>query len=369
MNLSELASVGLKHTRNAVAETLYLKTGIDVTKPITFHALVNERCNCKCRHCEYWRQKEYIPEMSIEEWQKTLLGIREFTGPFAINFSGGEPFMKKGFVDLLQFCRERNIHAGVTTNGALLSERNIPLIVASRPFNINISCDSHEAGVHDYIRGMNGLFDKIVRGIAMLQEEQAKQGVTFPIIIKPTVMSLNFRALPEIIGWAMGVGATAVNFQPLGRWTPETYDELWIEEKELPELDRVMEKVIAMKQGGAPVMNSEEVLRLMSASFREEKASPENMPCRIGLQEFYIRPDGDVKLCFHFPSIGNTVSQSAREIWTGGKAREIRKATITCDKLCLLTCLSQKSLLHKVNQALTILSRQRKGKNKPLNSQ
>ena len=76
MNITELLTLGLSHTRNAVAEALYLKTNIDLTRPITFHALVNERCNCKCRHCEYWRQAEYIPELSIDEWKKTLLSIK-----------------------------------------------------------------------------------------------------------------------------------------------------------------------------------------------------------------------------------------------------------------------------------------------------
>ncbi|MBV5326042.1 MAG: radical SAM protein [Chlorobium sp.] len=360
MKVTELALMGLNHTRNAVAEAVYLKTGFDMTKPVTFHALVNERCNCKCRHCEYWRQAEYIPELSIEQWKTTLLSIKEFTGHFSINFSGGEPFIKKGFIDLLHFCREHDILAGVTTNGALLNEKNSANLVAARPFNLNISCDSHIPEIHDYVRGMNGLFRKISGGIALLKKEQARQNITFPIIIKPTIMSLNFRTLPDIVQWALDVGATAVNFQPLGRWTRETYDELWIEENDWPELERVMEKLIAMKRAGSPIMNSEEILHLMTASFREEKASPENMPCRIGLQEFYIRPDGEVKLCFHFPGIGNTTRQSAKEIWRGAQAKKIRDATIGCDKLCLLTCLSQKSLLNKVNQAITILLRQKK---------
>ena len=261
---------------------------------------------------------------------------------------------------MLHFCRKHHILAGVTTNGALLNEKNCADIVASKPFNINISLDANTPELHDYIRGMNGLFNKIIRGITLLREEQAKQNITFPIIIKPTIMSLNFKILPDIVRWAEEIGATAVNFQPLGRWTRETYDELWIEEKECPELDRIMEQLIAMKQSGFPIMNSEEILRLMTANFREEKASPENMPCRIGLEEFFIRPEGDVKLCFHFPSIGNTTKQSAREIWTGEQAKKIRDNTIACNKLCLLTCLSQKSLLNKVNQALTILSRQKK---------
>jgi len=359
MKVTELARMGLNHSRNALAESLYIKSGVDFTRPVTFHALVNERCNCKCRHCEYWRQAEYIPEMSIEEWQKTLLSIKEFVGRFSVNFSGGEPFIKKGFIDLLRFCRDNDILAGVTTNGALLNEKNVQALVAARPFNLNISLDSTTAAVHDYVRGMTGLFERIVRGIGLLKAEQHKQGVTFPIIVKPTVMSANFRELPEIVRWAEKIGATAVNFQPLGRWTPETYDELWIEEKEMAEFERVIERLVEMKRAGSPIMNSEEILRLMPASFREEKASPEHLPCRIGLHEFYIRPDGEVKLCFHFPSIGNTTRESAREIWTGAKAKKIREATIKCDKLCLLTCLSQKSLVNKASQALTILNRQK----------
>jgi len=297
--------------------------------------------------------------MSIGEWQKTLLSIKEFVGRYSVNFSGGEPFIKKGFTDLLRFCRDNDILAGVTTNGALLNEKNVEALVSARPFNLNISLDSTDPAIHDYVRGMNGLFDRIVRGMTLLRREQEKQNISFPIIIKPTVMSLNFRQLPEIVRWATGIGATAVNFQPLGRWTPETWDELWIEEKDMAEFEPVIDRLIEMKRSGSPIMNSEEVLRLMPASFREEKASPEHLPCRIGLHEFYLRPDGEVKLCFHFPSIGKTTEQSARDIWTGAKAKKIREATIKCDKLCLLTCLSQKSLLNKASQALTILSRQK----------
>lgn len=360
MNVTELLSLGFNHARNAVAESIYLNNGPDLTKPITFYALVDEKCNCKCRHCEYWRMAEYVPEMNLEQWKKTLLSIKEFRGSFSLNFSGGEPFLQKWFIDLLMFCRDNDIHAGVTTNGSLLNEKNVPRIVEAKPFNVNISCDSHIGEVHDYIRGMNGLFRKINRGIELLHQEQARQKITFPVIIKPTIMSPNFRMLPDTVKWAMDVGATAVNFQPLGRWTQETYDELWIEEKDWPELESIMQQLIAMKRAGAPIMNSEEVLGLVTANFREEKAPPENMPCRIGLQEFFIRPDGNVKLCFHFPDIGNTTRQSAREIWTGPEAKKIRAATIQCDRLCLLTCLSHKSIRNKFNQAMTILARQKK---------
>ena len=52
MNKMTLARLGFKHTVSALAEEIYLASGYDATKPVTFYGLVNERCNVKCRYCE-----------------------------------------------------------------------------------------------------------------------------------------------------------------------------------------------------------------------------------------------------------------------------------------------------------------------------
>ena len=87
------------------------------------------------------------------------------------------------------------------------------------------------------------------------------------------------------------------------------------------------------------------------------------MPCRVGMRDFFIRTNGDIEVCFFYPSIGNIKEASAREIWYGPKAREIRKQTVECDKLCLYTCLSQKTLTDKVKMGLTLLTAIKKDKN------
>jgi len=356
MDISTFVKLGFKHTKNATAETVYLKTGYDMTKPVTFYGLINERCNVKCRHCEYWRLKHYEEELTIEQWQNALLSIKAFVGTYFINFSGGEPFIKKGFLDLLGFCHQNGIRSGVTTNGSALSRRGVEKVVAAHPFNVNISCDAPNAEVHDYFRGFPGLFDKLTQGITFLREEQAAQGVDFPIIIKPTISSVNFRLLPELVEWTEKMGATAINFQPLDRWTPETYNELWIEEESWPELEQIVERLIQMKRAGAPIMNSEEILGLTVANFREEKAPPEVKPCLVGLRDYFIRTNGDVYLCLHYPSIGNLKEQSAHDLWYGEKARKIRKETTECDQLCLITCLSQKTLTDKFKMGVKLLN-------------
>jgi MoaA/NifB/PqqE/SkfB family radical SAM enzyme len=360
MELSKLSALAWKHAANAIAEETYIYTGYDNTKPVTFYGLVNEHCNVKCRYCEYWRLKHYVQEMTIDEWQNALKSIKDFVGAFSINFSGGEPFIKPGFIELLTWCNSNGICAGVTTNGSALTRRNAAKVAAANPFNVNISVDAPNAEVHDYLRGYAGLFDKLSNGIRYLLAERERQGKNFPINIKPCVNSRNFRLMPELVDWAINIGASCVNLQPMDRWTPETYDELWIEEAELAEFEEVIKRLLAMQRAGAPIITPPTILRLFPDSFRGKKAPPEVMPCRVGLRDFFIRTNGLVEVCVHYPPIGNIREQSARDIWYGSKAQEIRRQTVICDRLCLITCLSQKTLKDKVNMGVQLLKGQKR---------
>jgi len=364
MDLSGLGRVAYNHARNAVAEEIYLLSGHDITRPVTIHGIVNEICNYKCRYCECWRLPEYRPEMSIDEWKRALQDLKDFRGKFHIEFSGGEPYLKKGFLELIGFCHSEGLQWGVTTNGsAYNSEKVVRTTLAARPFNINISIDSKRAELHNYSRGIEDSLGRLLSGLKKVTELRRAEGLEFPIIIKPVVHRLNFRYLPEMVEWIQEIGATAINFQPVDRWTPETYNELWISEgEELDDLRRVQAELLAMKRAGAPILNSELILQAWDKHFLEQKAPLEYMPCRVGMRNYFIRPDGDVEVCWYFKPIGNVRQSTAREIWYGEEARERRKETVACDSLCLFTCLSQKSIADKVKMGLTLITGTRANK-------
>jgi radical SAM protein with 4Fe4S-binding SPASM domain len=356
MTVAAMGRLAYKHVLSSFNEELYIKLGLDLTAPIKVYATINERCNYRCRYCDYWRMKEYADELTIDEWKAALGSLKAFIGRYHIEFSGGEPFIKKGFLDLLAWCSEQGIDFGVTTNGSGMTPKGTPRFVATRPFNVNISIDSHESEVHDYSRGVDGSLAHLRGAVGRLREEQQRQGIRFPITVKPTVTSLNFRHLPELARWAIrDMGATMVNFQAVDRWTQETRDELWIEETEHGELDRTIAALVEMKREGFPIMNSEETLLLWPKHFREEKAPPEAMPCRVGLRNFFIRTNGDVEVCWHWPIIGNIKRQSAREIWESAEARQRRKETIACERLCLFSCLSNNTFSNKLRTGIALL--------------
>jgi MoaA/NifB/PqqE/SkfB family radical SAM enzyme len=353
----DLVALGAKHVRNALSEELYLRTGRDVTRPAAVFAEVIERCNYKCRYCDYWRRPNYRDEMSIAEWQRALLSLKEFIGSYHVEFAGGEPYLKKGFMDLVRFCRDNDIHWGVTTNGgAYLNKKIVAQTVQANPFNINISIDSMDPKIHDYSRGVENSLSDIVQGIRNISDVRRSEGLEFPIIIKPVVHKLNFRRLPEMVEWIQEIGATALSFQPVEMGTSEVEDELWIEEDEMEDLIAVRDELLRLKRGGAPILNGEAILNAWPNHFRREKAPPEVMPCRVGMRNYFIRSDGRLEVCWFFKPIGNVRTQTAREIWYGEEARTRRKETVSCDKLCLFTCLSQRTLNDKLKMGLTLLT-------------
>ena len=358
MNLLELSRLGAHHVRNRAAEEVYLRTGYDMTVPVSIYGEVIERCNYKCRYCDYWRRPNYREEMSIDEWKKALADLRDFLGHYHIEFSGGEPYIKKGFLDLVRFCGEQDLKWGVTTNGgAFGNEKIVEQTVAAKPFNINISIDARDAAIHNYSRGIDNSLNDIIAGIGNIARAKARHGIDFPIIIKPVVHRLNFRQLPDMVHWVREIGATAINFQPVEQHTKEVNDELWIGPDDLGELITVRDRLLEMKRQGAPILNTELLLSLWPNHFRREKAPRDTMPCRIGMRNFFIRSDGRVELCWNFPPIGNVRTQTAREIWYGKDGADRRKETVDCETLCLFTCLSQKNLSDKFKMGLKLINR------------
>ena len=363
---SRILKIGLSHLKNSIAETLYLSGVCDMTSPMTVHALINEKCNSKCIYCDFWERgaEERVPEMSIDDWKDILLDLRTISSNFTISFSGGEPLIKKGFLDLMLWCSEQGINASFTTNGSLFSEANIRKIVEAEPFNINVSIDSHRNEVHDEVRGFPGNHRIASKGVRMLRDTRDAEGKDFPIVIKPAIHNRNFTELDALVRHALDIGATGINFQPIEGHDAFIKENLWIAERDLPLLAQSVEKLIAMKEQGFPIVNSAQSLLLTEDHFLGKKADKKHLPCRVGLRTLFIRPDGACMLCWHFPDTGNIKTQGAAAVWRSQEARRIRKGTTRCQKLCLLTCTSQKTLMDKVRMAKVMFT----GRSKPPSS-
>ncbi len=210
-------------------EKLYVSHNIDVTKPSRIIGMVNQRCNYKCRYCNCWNLDEYKDEISIKDWKKSLDSLKEFIGNFTIQFLGGEPFLKKGFIELLEYCNEQNIAWGVITNGSAFKETTVQRIVAARPPNIDISVDSHKQIINDSSRGYEGALSKIEKVINLLKKHRELSKYSFLIRLKTVVSKANFLDLPEMVLWAKEMGVDMIDFspvRPMWNWTEKEKKQL-----------------------------------------------------------------------------------------------------------------------------------------------
>jgi MoaA/NifB/PqqE/SkfB family radical SAM enzyme len=296
-------------------------------------------------------------EMTIQEWKKCLLNIKNFVGEYFINFSGGEPLIKSGIIELMMWCHKNKILFGVTTNGSTLTPPITKRLVMAHPFSINISVDGPNSTIHDQLRGHPGLFEKICTGIGHIREYQKQTKIRFPIIIKSTINSTNFRVLPDMVNWAVDVGATCLHFQPVDQSNAECKDELWIKKSDHDTLQEIIEQLVKLKKRGLPILNSRKNLELITPYFIGKSNKLISNGSSVGLQNFSIRPNGDVELGFKTPSIGNLLQQTAQEIWYSEKAEKAHSMLAADRSIDLHTHLTRKTILDKISMGLLLLNR------------
>ncbi len=137
---------------------------------------VTDRCNLRCFYCMPAEGIPYEPKqhlLSYEEITRVLrvlggLGFRK------VRFTGGEPFLRKDFMQLLENTAGLpdydSIH--ITSNGTLL-QKHIPRLKQLGITKINLSIDSLDPERFHKITRRND-FDKVMRTFALLVENGFK---------------------------------------------------------------------------------------------------------------------------------------------------------------------------------------------------
>ncbi|MCF6202595.1 MAG: SPASM domain-containing protein [Methylococcaceae bacterium] len=114
-----------------------------------------------------------------------------------------------------------------------------------------------------------------------------------------------------------------------------------------------------MKREKSIIETSAEKLLSISTLFKGKISSSSLAPCRVGMRDYHIFPDGDVFVCTTYPPIGNVLNQSAYDIWNGMLAKGIRKKTIECvdfgTQRCASSCFDHRTPTQEIKRAMLII--------------
>ena len=306
---------------------------------------MTERCNLKCIQCELWKNKNLPKELTKEEWMGIILCLKEWIGgPYDLNFGGGEPFIRKDFVEIIKFCAGEGIRTRVVTNATLLDENIIEVLSKIDTLTLNISLDGISPDTHDYSRG-KGAYQKLIDVLCSFKAKYRKCHIGITTIL----MRNNFMEVLDILNKLVIKDKLVDGHVLQALWVPDVSgvyskewykkSNLWPTESEKENLFAVIDKLLELKKGGAPIWNSIEQLKFFKIYFSRLEEFISILPCDIGNRNFIINTRGEVLLCWNLDPIGDILKENPEVVWNSTLADERRKEIRVCNKACrILNC-------------------------------
>lgn len=312
---------------------------------------VTHRCNARCIICDHWKSDDSSGEISIKTWKNILLSLRRWAGPSYLVLTGGEPFVKDGFLELADLASSLGYYTDIATNGLALSRETVDRLIASKPGVVQFSLYSHLPEVHDRIKGVANLHRTITDAVTAIKFRSDKTRVAVCCVITKD----NYAALSDFTVWATDVlGVDYINFQPLitgfgyalhGKPVDPPFS--WTA-AELETLDSQLCVLGRLRAKGYPVNVSVKNLRNFLAFFQNPSDLSRRDRCDVGMKNLIVLPDASVKLCYTFPVIGNAAKQSLEEIWLSDASRKQRAEMAQCKKSCVSGCAGGYTFTDKV---------------------
>lgn len=309
------------------------------TKPSSIHGSITERCNMRCRNCDWWQSRNERPEATIAQWIEFVQELRAWLGPFEFHLAGGEPFLKPGLLELIRACSAQGVKTYLTTNGTLINRAVAEELADSGLWCLNVSLDFLDRERQDWLKGISGTADKIHRALDLIDETRK---AAYNVALATVVMKQNLRELPGIVEFARGSGYY-LGFQVIFQNFGAPYNPMWYQTSEfwpddLGLVSDMMDYLISQKAQDSVISNSVAQLKLMTQYFTNPNPRPEYV-CRVGDKMLAFNPYGDLALCFNTKPIGTIHDHKLKLTWYGLTAQKRRNQISKCRRQCaLLNC-------------------------------
>jgi mycofactocin radical SAM maturase len=293
-----------------------LRAPVNVTWEIT------TRCNLSCVHCLSNSGEAQKDELSSEECRRLVDQLTALK-VFQVNIGGGEPFIRKDFLDLLQYCHEKALVTCVSTNGMLIDNELAGRLAKMKMLYLQLSLDGATAEINDPIRG-EGTHARILQAAECLKRNQV------PFSFNMVLTRQNYHQLDTVRDLAAGFGAElrVSRFRPSGRGkdsrsylSPDSHQletfAAWLEDHDL-------------------VRTGDSFFCLTSEKRRRKGLDM----CGAAKMTCCISPSGEVYPCAFLQedlfSAGNVRDQSFQLMWKQAPVfSELRNLSVASCKTCL----------------------------------
>ncbi len=342
-----------------------------------FHVMldVTRRCNLRCVGCRFHSPEVHRPsagdqgilDISLDMfrslcWELNAMGTRTL-----FLLGDGEPLLCEHIFDIISIAKGLDFHVTMLTNGTLLDEEKVELLLNSRLDVLQVSFWA--ASRKDYERQYPGAapqnFDKVVAGLKLIESRKAGlRSVSPEVILHQPINRFNFQEIDSMVELAQATGCEAISFAPFLSTQGKMNSYKLSSDEERSVRQHLLRLKKRLHRSSLKVLTGRALLRY---AFVNNNGWP--FPCYVGWFHSRIRVDGMVLPCgpCEIP-VGDLKEKSFHEIWNGPAYRDFRKKAMTrqglnalshqCD--CEHCCYAQDNLrTYRLFKWLTFLRNRR----------
>lgn len=323
-------------------------------KPIYLIFFVTNRCNSRCRHCFYWKNLNRDEnELSLDEINNFSKGLDKLTW---LALSGGEPFLRDDLVDIVNIFYNNNSveTVAIPTNGLMPKKVfNETKRLLDSEFNgclsVGLSVDGAYE-LHDYIRGVDGAFDKVIETYNYL-EKLLPNYRNFSIKINTTILNKNIKHLEEIGSVVRGkMPLASFHGFEIMRGKPKDPEFMVPSISELESAKKVIYPIweeykfdrTSRLKSHLALAAKKYVYDMAVKTLERQKPQ---IPCVAGRVHCVLDYNGDVFLCELLEKVGNIRENTFDDIWNSTRANELRDSIKRGECYCTHSCFQNTNVL------------------------
>ncbi|MEM9191639.1 MAG: radical SAM protein [Myxococcota bacterium] len=283
-------------------------------------------CNQKCSYCyNGWREDGgksigSLPTETLLSLVDRALTEVEFDH---VTLTGGEPFARNDFFDVIGLCEKHGVRAQIISNGGVVTDAIAERLAPFKPYFVQVTLNGHTKELHEeHVGDGHDHYDKTLVGIENMQ----RHGVNVVGCI--VITRKNAAHVGTILDqfYEMGIKNIALSrFSPAGFATAHTADLLCSRSELLHALE------LAEARGRDKGMSLQVTMPVPPcvvdhADFPHVRFGG----CPIGteMQEFALGPSGELRNCtLHEESLGNAKDESSATLVESDKVMHYRDVT------------------------------------------
>lgn len=209
------------------------------------------RCNAACYHCRdrrslYSEKRVDSPDLSYN-LAEMLLVKHSSNALKKITYSGGEPTLAQNLKNLISLASRYVSQIAVNTNGWKTDLDYWRSLADSGLSNVNISIDSSDRELHDWLRNKRGLFDKAVK-LAESLSHQAKSIGIKEVCVITIVSTFSILKLDSFLKLMidLGVNSLIIHYPECDEevlFSPNKFKQNYFRQVVLPKSTSLMENL------------------------------------------------------------------------------------------------------------------------------